>query len=298
MPLVIYSHGFSSFRTEGRYLARHLASRGYVVMAADFPLTGYFTKGGPRVTDVANQPGDVSFLIDSALAWNDEAGHLLEGALDPQRIAAVGLSLGGLTTTLVALHPRLGDERIRAAVSLAGPAFMFTPAYYAHADVPYMMVAGTLDALVDYTSNAAPLTANYPGATLVTLVGASHLGFTPDGRLLFPWRHHPDALACRVVGKRLPEGDGRENLVTVLGTEAEGIAPASQARFCTMDPLPRAMRPGRELELTEAAVVSFLAIHLGEDPDAAARYRQWLYEDWPASAADVEVLPHLPAPPQ
>ena len=36
-PLLVYSHGFMSNRHGGKYLAEHLASRGYVVVAADFP---------------------------------------------------------------------------------------------------------------------------------------------------------------------------------------------------------------------------------------------------------------------
>lgn len=35
LPLIIHSHGFSSLRQGGEYLARHLASHGYLVMAAD-----------------------------------------------------------------------------------------------------------------------------------------------------------------------------------------------------------------------------------------------------------------------
>ena len=38
-PLVIYSHGFVSNRNGGSYIAENLASHGYVVVAADFPLT-------------------------------------------------------------------------------------------------------------------------------------------------------------------------------------------------------------------------------------------------------------------
>mgnify|MGYP001812363608 FL=1 len=51
-PLVIYSHGFMSFRHNGAYLATHLASHGYVVAAANFPLTHFGTPGGPQFHDV------------------------------------------------------------------------------------------------------------------------------------------------------------------------------------------------------------------------------------------------------
>ncbi len=67
-PLVVYSHGFMSTKEEGSYLAEHLASHGYVVVSADYPLTNFGTPGGPKVSDASNQPADVSFLIDRVLA--------------------------------------------------------------------------------------------------------------------------------------------------------------------------------------------------------------------------------------
>src|SRR6185503_19480746 len=51
-PLLVYSHGFMSSRYGGRYLAEHLASYGYVVVAADFPLSHFGAPGGPYVGDV------------------------------------------------------------------------------------------------------------------------------------------------------------------------------------------------------------------------------------------------------
>ncbi|MYF03842.1 MAG: hypothetical protein F4230_02275, partial [Holophagales bacterium] len=69
-PLIVYSHGFMSRRSEGAYLARHFASHGYVLVAADYPLTNFASPGGPRFEDVIHQPGDVGFLIASVLRWN------------------------------------------------------------------------------------------------------------------------------------------------------------------------------------------------------------------------------------
>jgi predicted dienelactone hydrolase len=105
--LVTYSHGFMSFRSNGAYLAKHLASHGYLVAAANFPLTHFGTAGGPQFRDVLNQPGDVSFLIDTLLAWSDDPDSRFAGQIDRQRIGAVRLSLGGMTTMLLAFHPSL-----------------------------------------------------------------------------------------------------------------------------------------------------------------------------------------------
>jgi len=56
-PLVVYSHGFMSTRDRGTHLAEHLASHGYVVVAASFPLTNFNAPGGamPRTSSISRR---------------------------------------------------------------------------------------------------------------------------------------------------------------------------------------------------------------------------------------------------
>ena len=51
-PLLVFSHGFTSLRHSGRYLAEHLAGYGFVVVAVDYPLTSMRAPGGPMLEDV------------------------------------------------------------------------------------------------------------------------------------------------------------------------------------------------------------------------------------------------------
>ena len=108
-PLVVFVHGFLSNRLGGRFLARHLAERGYLVASADHPRTRRGAAGGPDVNDVANQPRDVSAIIDRITQQSAAEGPL-EGRVDLGRIAVVGHSLGGLTATLSGYHKELRDQ--------------------------------------------------------------------------------------------------------------------------------------------------------------------------------------------
>jgi predicted dienelactone hydrolase len=129
-PLLVYSHGFMSFHQEGLYLVRFLASHGYTVVAVNFPLTNFFAPGKPFISDVVNQPGDVSFLISTLLQRNADANDVLHNTIDAKKIAVAGVSLGGMTSTLVTFHRQVRDPRIAAAISIAGPSTMFTTDFF------------------------------------------------------------------------------------------------------------------------------------------------------------------------
>jgi len=131
--------------------------------------------GGANVFDVVNQPGDVSFLIDTLLAWSGDPENDFHQRIDAARIGIAGTSLGGMTTELTAYHPRLRDPRVKAAVSIAGPLQLFGRAFFAESTLPFMMVAGDIDAMVPYEQNARPVLERVNNAWLVSL--------EPRGRL-------------------------------------------------------------------------------------------------------------------
>jgi dienelactone hydrolase len=268
-PLVVYSHGFSSFHENGRYIAEHLASLGYVVVAVDYPLTHLRAPGGPLVKDVLNQPADVSFLIDTLIDQSNTAGHVLEGMVDPSRIGVTGVSLGGMTATLVAFHPEMRDPRIRAALSIAGPTSLFTATFFTHADVPFLMLAGDIDAMVPYASNAAPVLDIVPGGQLVTLADASHTGFAGMADSL-RWLNNPDAIGCYMIKDDIAEEVEEDNLwIGELGSAEEGLNFDAANELCLMDPLPEAMNVRRQHMIATVVVSSFFQSQFA--PTAAQR---------------------------
>jgi predicted dienelactone hydrolase len=119
-PVIIYSHGYTGYRTASFNQMEVLASSGYIAIAIDHPYAAAFTvfpDGHVVVNDPAmlppagrNQPGDQEarekleatlvadqrFVMDQLELLN--AGKLdarFTGKLDLQRIGLTGVSLGG-----------------------------------------------------------------------------------------------------------------------------------------------------------------------------------------------------------
>ncbi|KGE03065.1 alpha/beta hydrolase family protein [Pseudohaliea rubra] len=284
-PLLIYSHGFTSNHRNGAYLAEHLASHGFVVAAVNHPLTHWGAPGGPRVADVVNQPGDVSFLIDHLVARSDDAGDVLAATIDDERIGALGVSLGGLTATLAGFHPTLGDPRIDAVLSIAGPSSFFTPRFFAGDETAFLMLAGRDDVLVPWEANARPIPAKVPGGELVTLAQGSHTGFA-GGTAWLRWMDNPDALGCWAVKRNIDEGE-EADWGELLGTAAQGIDLSARVELCTVDPLPPAMNVLHQQALTKLVARAFFERSLAVLPATRAAAERFLGETLPAELPEL-----------
>jgi len=277
-PLVVYSHGFMSFHQEGAYLAEFLASHGYVVVAADFPLTNYFAPGDPNLADVVNQPGDVSFIIDRVLERNKKSGDSLYQQVDESRIGVMGLSLGGMTTELVTFDPRMKDVRIRAAVSIAGPARMFTEKFFSFVKVPFMMIAGDTDAIVPYIHNAKSIREKDPDSVLVTISGASHAGFAGISAILFRWANNPDSFGCASMKGKVERNDSP---FAALIDEKIGVVKSERTGYCeNYNHLPRAMRPAQQQMLATLAVYSFFESLFDADATQRLMFATYLQQTY------------------
>lgn len=270
-PLLVICHGFSGDRFESEYLALAFARLGYVVVAADFPLTRGDAPGGPDIGDVVNQPGDVRFLIDRALAASGTAGHPLHGKIDPDRIGVYGVSLGGLIATLVGFDEASRDPRVRAVASLAGPTFLFEPAFFERHPVPLLLVAGTADRVIDFDANAATLPERSPTSLVVAIRGGTHTGFgDKGGRLRF--FDSPDRLLCWALKRKLAD---RDLPFARLGSPARGFAIPDRLPLCERDVQATSINPLRQQWLVQLAVTRFFEAYFGADP--ALRAASWTY---------------------
>lgn len=284
-PLAVYSHGFVSSRHGGEYLAEHLASHGYVVVSADYPLTHAGAPGGPIARDVVHQPADVSFLIDQTLALEGPQ-RPFAGEVDVDRIGVFGLSLGGATTTLVAFHPVWRDPRVAAAISMAGPGDVFGPRFFDHADIPFLMIAGTSDAIVDYELNALPIPDRTTEGGLVSLRGGTHVGFDQVAAGLMRLFGSPDAVACRLGGAN-PEASIDHPFSGLFGTSEQGLLEVDRYPTPCGRTFAETLSAGRQQMLTTLAIRAFFESRFASDPALRADHARYLVQTMPAELSEV-----------
>jgi dienelactone hydrolase len=268
-----------SSKDEVEYLAKRLATRGYVVAAPEFPLTNLTTPGGARFVDLANQPRDVSFVIDQLEAHHGAADSLLFGAIDKKRIALSGTSLGGATTLLATYHPKLRDPRVVAAVSFAGLAAAFTDKMYAAGSARVLLLHGVIDALLDYQANAVAAHQRAAGrAGLITFATGTHTGFAGSAALLDSLTHNVDTVGCKAIASATPKPEEIVDLVKALGGADAGVQIPVMPPPCATNPLPDGMKPQRQAQLTMLAATSFFELHFASDAIARASACRFLTE--------------------
>lgn len=178
-PLLLLSHGYGGNWRNLNWLAQGMASQGYIVAAVDHPGTTTRNKEEVAAQQLWERPRDLIAMLDYL---SDTPA--IAGAVDPERIAAVGHSLGGWTVMELAgaqfsaprflkdceTHPALGacklkhvlgidkpeslaplaasqrDVRIKAVISLdLGLARGFTPESLAQVSVPVLVMGAQAD---------------------------------------------------------------------------------------------------------------------------------------------------------
>lgn len=287
-PIIGYAHGFLSSKAEAADVKAHLASHGYIVVAPTFPLSNGSALGGtPTFKDMANQPGDVAFVMKQVATFTGEHSDLA-AAVDGSRRGMAGLSLGGATTILGVYHPKLHLDGIQAAVAYAPAAFFFGPALYVHA-LPTLILNGSADELVPFdTIVSGPQEYAPPPLRVAKVVGGTHVGFMgldlhpPDGG-------NSDQIGCDsvqgAVGTNVDPATYQE-LVDQLTDGADGGAVnSSLSTTVCATKYPQTMSGERQLELTKAATLAHFEAILRGRKDAAA----YLSRSFDADNDDIEV---------
>ena len=185
-PLIVFSHGLGGSPQKFTGIHQAWAEAGYIVAAPRFPLT---SDANPdhrtEASDLLQQPGDISFLIDQLLAVSDAEEGPLAGRIDPNRVGAAGLSLGGATTYGLLMNDCCIDGRVRAAVVMAGAVLISTGANETNRGVPVLALHGDADLALPYPLGRSAWELLGGPSWLVTLVGGDHAG--PFEDVPTPW---------------------------------------------------------------------------------------------------------------
>jgi len=174
-PLIVFAHGLGSDPLQYETLLSYWASAGFVVAAPKFPLTNDHTPGGPDAGDVVNQPGDMSFVITSMLDAAARPNGTLSALVDPNAVGAAGHSNGAITTLGLIANTCCKDQRVKAAVVMAGDEVPFSGGTYEMAAAPpLLLVHGTADQLLPYPLAIGMFNAARGPKGLLTVHGGGH----------------------------------------------------------------------------------------------------------------------------
>lgn len=178
-PLVVFSHGMGGHPDAFEELHTVWVEAGYAVAAPIFPLSNRDAKGGfTNLFDVPGQPGDVSFVLDHLLAESADPASDLSGRIDPERIAAAGLSAGGATTYEVAINDVGRDHRFAAALVFAGLRYtnIANGTFEAPTNLPVFILHGDADPLIQLSAAEEAYADLTAPRFFATLLGGGHAG--------------------------------------------------------------------------------------------------------------------------
>jgi len=180
-PLIVFSHGNGGSRFQNTFWFDHLVSHGYIIASADHTGNARHTViDGRLIPYQRDQRGnsnddrvhDVRYLLDQMLRANRGADSRFAGRIDPEAVAAAGMSFGGITTVRVAdVEPRMKAAVAMAAVNID----------YTNLAIPALVMAGTKDRTIGPIGNQ--IIRNYwekhtGPAFLLELPNGGHYSFT------------------------------------------------------------------------------------------------------------------------
>jgi dienelactone hydrolase len=239
-PVVLFSHGVGAYRMASSALTTGIASWGYVVVSADYTERGVVTQlpgQQPASLDPARDRRVMLASLDLAIDESKRTGSMLHGALDPNRVGAIGHSAGATTA-----FDALADSHIEVAVGWAPAA----PSTTVTSDKPTMVVGAGDDLAVTPTAVDATYRSLPAPTRKVVIEGGGHNSFTD---------------LCVVTR----DGGG----MVTMAVE-QHLVPDALAKVLLNGCEPNALAPERFWPVAQHFTVPELRLALGEDVPPAA----------------------------
>ena len=161
-PVVVFIHGTAGFRTQSLAHMEHWASRGFVVVAADYP--GLYLADMLNLNFKKDLTGDTRKVLDALAAPAGDLS-LLAGRIDMGRLGMSGHSAGGET-----LKDFGTITNVRVLIPLAAGGATPSPTLEST-----LVMGGQIDKIVPYTNQQQGYADSAPLKRLVGVGNAGHL---------------------------------------------------------------------------------------------------------------------------
>ncbi len=173
LPLIVLAHGLNGHPHQLDELIDSWADAGFVVATPRFPRTNVNDQGKAVLADAAEYPGDLSFVITRVLAMSSsDVSGPLQNRVDPRRIGAAGISLGGMAVYGLVSNSCCLDRRVDAAILMSAVRPDFPSGDYVRQNIPVMLIHGDADTGYRYSQRA--YTALAAPKWFITLRGGRH----------------------------------------------------------------------------------------------------------------------------
>jgi fermentation-respiration switch protein FrsA (DUF1100 family) len=174
-PLIVFAHGYELADFTYPHFLHDLAAQGFVVADPEFPLSSAALPGPPEAGDEPNQVRDLSFVTSQLLDPHTRPGALSAVTLMPP-IGVAGHSDGGVTAAGMAGSACCADQRLGAAVILAGALADFAGPLFANTSPPLLVIHGDADEVNPVASSLGVYDAARAPKFLVIVHGGTHIG--------------------------------------------------------------------------------------------------------------------------
>jgi hypothetical protein len=179
---------------------------------------------------------------------------------------------------------------VAAAISIAGVGNVFGPRFFDHAAIPFLMITGTADAIVDYELNAHPIPDRTHDGGLVSIAGGTHVGFAQVAAGVMRLLGNPDRVVCYLGGAHL-EASPENPFSGLFGTAEQGLLEVAEYPPPCVRTFDRTMAAGRQQMLTTLVVRTFFESHFAREPRVRADHEEFLVRILPAELPEVTYTP-------